>query len=219
MDAALNIDMWEATRLTREGARGGDGRSAMSASHRPFARRSPHSKGDARQSPSVRTAPILDMVPPSAESGSWTSSQDETHPSERPGGVGGPPIRGAFGRKGRRGFPSGLDGIAGCKVIRTPPLPPGARFLERTYADTAGSRTYKLYVPSGYNGQPLPLVVMLHGCTQSPDDFAAGTRMNDLAEEQTSWSPIRRRPSPPTPPNAGTGSTPPISSAIRESPR
>ena len=61
----------------------------------------------------------------------------------------------------------------------------GAPFEERTYANEAGSRAYKLYVPSGYNGQALPLVVMLHGCTQSPDDFAAGTRMNELAEEQT----------------------------------
>jgi poly(3-hydroxybutyrate) depolymerase len=27
--------------------------------------------------------------------------------------------------------------------------------------------------------------MMLHGCTQSPDDFATGTRMNLLAEEFT----------------------------------
>jgi poly(hydroxyalkanoate) depolymerase family esterase len=75
-------------------------------------------------------------------------------------------------------------------VKRTPPstldvLPEGAKFIEAAYSNSAGSRTYKLFVPSGYQGQPLPLVVMLHGCTQSPDDFAAGTRMNFIAEEQT----------------------------------
>src|SRR6202020_1794276 len=63
-------------------------------------------------------------------------------------------------------------------------VPDGARFEERTFSNDAGSRTYKVYVPSLYAGQALPVVVMLHGCTQNPDDFAAGTRMNDLAEEQ-----------------------------------
>ena len=58
------------------------------------------------------------------------------------------------------------------------------QFSEHTYTGSAGTRRYKLFLPSAYRGQPLPLVVMLHGCTQTPDDFATGTRMNTLAEER-----------------------------------
>jgi poly(hydroxyalkanoate) depolymerase family esterase len=62
------------------------------------------------------------------------------------------------------------------------PRAPG-EFLEHSYSAAAGTRRYKLYVPSTPATKPRPLVVMLHGCTQDPDDFAAGTAMNALAEE------------------------------------
>jgi poly(hydroxyalkanoate) depolymerase family esterase len=57
------------------------------------------------------------------------------------------------------------------------------RFITGSYANHAGRRAYKLFIPSGYRNKPRPLIVMLHGCKQSPEDFAAGTRMNVLAEE------------------------------------
>jgi poly(hydroxyalkanoate) depolymerase family esterase len=63
-------------------------------------------------------------------------------------------------------------------------VPEGATFIERQYANSAGSRRYKLYIPAGYMGQKLPLIVMLHGGTQTADDFAGGTRMNVRADEQ-----------------------------------
>jgi poly(hydroxyalkanoate) depolymerase family esterase len=84
--------------------------------------------------------------------------------------------------------PSGLrlPGLKRPAPLPTPDIvPAGGKFIEATYRNPAGSRAYKLYIPSRYHGQALPLVVMLHGCTQSPDDFAAGTRMNVIAEEQT----------------------------------
>jgi poly(hydroxyalkanoate) depolymerase family esterase len=65
------------------------------------------------------------------------------------------------------------------------------QFLQRSFKAAAGARDYKLYIPAQKSGQsakqaakPMPLVVMLHGCTQSADDFAAGTQMNRLADEQ-----------------------------------
>ena len=66
---------------------------------------------------------------------------------------------------------------------RARPVPRGTSF-KRNFKNAAGARAYTLYVPSGLDlTVPAPLVVMLHGCTQNPEDFAAGTGMNSLADD------------------------------------
>ena len=72
---------------------------------------------------------------------------------------------------------------------RGPPIasdmaPAAGKFIAGSFSNEAGTRTYKLYIPSRHRG-PCPLIVMLHGCLQSADDFAAGTRMNFAAEESS----------------------------------
>jgi poly(hydroxyalkanoate) depolymerase family esterase len=64
-----------------------------------------------------------------------------------------------------------------------PPIPEGAQFLNRAFASATGARNYRLYIPASASERPHGLVVMLHGCKQDPDDFAAGTNMNVIAEQ------------------------------------
>ncbi len=87
----------------------------------------------------------------------------------------GQPLRAPQGAP-QRGATSGSSGKAGATGSAA-----GGAFLARTYSGPTGARDYKLFVPSRPQA-PAALVVMLHGCTQNPDDFAAGTGMNVLAE-------------------------------------
>ena len=86
---------------------------------------------------------------------------------------------------------SGFDGAsavlnAAATDTAVPPTKtaePG-KFSTGSHSYLSQTRRYKLYVPTTNNHMRLPLVVMLHGCTQDADDFAAGTGMNDAAREQ-----------------------------------
>ena len=81
----------------------------------------------------------------------------------------------------------GQDQVQHAGPARQPPMDrsqaPGASFDAFEHTNRAGTRAYKVYVPARISALPPPLVVMLHGCTQSADDFAAGTQMNLLADE------------------------------------
>jgi poly(hydroxyalkanoate) depolymerase family esterase len=206
MNAFSKINMGEVTRLTQAGKLAEAMALLQGITAASIARGSPDHdvpSSTAKVQGPLPSAPTIDMVAPSGLNGAWTAPPQSNQRTD-----GGPvrPVRAAatpdlaqtmLSLRDRLPKLGTIPGIGESRVIaRQAPVvvPEGARFEERTFSNAAGSRTYKVYVPSGYTGQSLPVVIMLHGCTQNPDDFALGTRMNDVAEERTFLVAYPRQP-------------------------
>jgi hypothetical protein len=200
MNDALHVDMLEATRLTRAGRLTEATvllQRALRIGRVPDAASDP--AGEAARAPAGRGARIINLTPDTIEltapqasppAGQSSSTGASSRPAGSTPGMAQPhlpeALRGFLDRVKGIHPESGIGGLAKRAPVHAPDVvPDGGQFIASAYSNQAGTRDYKLYIPSGYRGQPLPLVVMLHGCTQSPDDFAAGTRMNALAEQHT----------------------------------
>ena len=144
-----------------------------------------------RGDPSAATRVIQEAL---GKAGLTGSTPSVTPPDARPGAsAGAAGAAEAFAGSGR--WRDALQGVAatarpatgGARATARPgpeaPIAPGARVVRGMLESRHGARDWRLYVPSAAAaGAPLPLVVMLHGCTQDADDFARGTRMDAVAE-------------------------------------
>ena len=135
----------------------------------------------------TNVAESLEVLEPAQQDARIASARlRDTTPERRPAGRMRRPLGEVLKLLRQADLPSfGLDSAPFAKSRKAPPVPvpDGAAYLTRTFTCEAGSRDYKVYVPSHADGRTLPLIIMLHGCTQNPDDFAVGTGMNRLAEE------------------------------------
>jgi poly(hydroxyalkanoate) depolymerase family esterase len=172
MNDQMQHGMAEATRLTRQGRLDEATAAIQRALGGTFAPAGQEGPGDTNE-PIEGISRLVRETPHGPAEG-WRTS------ARRPGAA-------AWTTPGPTLLTRGVQLPPGTKVGKSASasVPEGGRFVERSYTNSAGTRSYKLYIPSGYTGQAIPLIVMLHGCTQSPDDFATGTRMNELAEEHT----------------------------------
>jgi poly(hydroxyalkanoate) depolymerase family esterase len=186
MSAPLNIDMNAVTRLTKAGRLLEATTLLQRALSGSRDRARPSDIGDSMgQTGGSDDPPMIDMTPPSVPGAPWASPDSPPASQHSAQSSLAPPtpsfMRSLLDRGGRPStWSEGLPvGVASAQN----PLPKGACFDVHSVSNKAGSMRYKVYVPSAYAGRPLPLVVMLHGCTQTPDDFAAGTQMNEIAEK------------------------------------
>ena len=168
MDAPQMKAMTEATRLTREG-------------------RLAEATALIQQTLARPAAPWRTPDAPPAGEGNGNTPGHYPDPSQAlPGGPGTKPRRAIPGWLTRRRALPSQDGetLVRPNRLATPAVSQAGRFEAFSYANAAGSRDYRLYVPSGHDGALLPLLVMLHGGTQDAATFATATGMNDLAERQ-----------------------------------
>lgn len=167
MNVLSRIDMGEVTRLTKAG-RLADALALLQGKPPVTASAPEAERADGGMASDTPTGQLTGAAPPDQPPRTVQPRMADAIKS----------VLGRFGLTDPSPLPSGpLDAST--------TVPGAARFDEHWFANAAGRRSYKLYVPSGYTGAPIPLVVMLHGCNQSSDDFAAGTGMNVLAEAQT----------------------------------
>ena len=169
MDARQMAAMAEATRLTRQGRL---------------------VEATALIQQTLASPAVTRQAPDAPSAGEETSGTPGRHPAPPPA------LRADQGTQLRRVHPGWITrrrtvpsrGARGLRRTHRPAAPavkrPTGRFDAFSYSNAAGTRGYRLYVPAGYAGGPMPLVVMLHGGTQDAATFAAATGMNDLAERQ-----------------------------------
>ncbi|WP_304616995.1 extracellular catalytic domain type 1 short-chain-length polyhydroxyalkanoate depolymerase [Paracoccus sp. (in: a-proteobacteria)] len=131
--------------------------------------------------PRIEDAELVAVRPPKAAPAAAAADGDGAATAGfRPGDL--QQMLGRMGCLGPQGsvLPQGL--MAMPRTNAAPALPPGARYETRRFASALGARDYRLFLPSGIGDGARGLIVMLHGCTQDPDDFARGTDMNSHAE-------------------------------------